>query len=150
MPGTVVVGIGNIIKRDDGVGVYVVRALEGRVPPGVDLVEGSVYCADMHGCIENRRKAIFIDGIDAGEEPGAVLRFTPEDMPAKTGGASMSVHDFGLYDLIRTARLMDRCPGEITIYAVQVKDVETGTELSPEVTAAVEKVCGLVIEELGV
>jgi hydrogenase maturation protease len=149
MPDCVIIGIGNLIKKDDGVGVHVVRGLAGRVPGDVELIEGGVYCADLHGFIEGCRKAIFIDGIDAGEEPGAVFRFTPDEVPAKAGRTSMSIHDFGLYDLIKTARLMDQCPEEITIFAVQVKDVDLGMEMTTEVAGAVEKVCRLVIEELG-
>lgn len=149
MPDCVIIGIGNLIKKDDGVGVHVVRGLAGRVPPGVELIEGSVYCADLHGSIEGCDRAIFIDGIDAGEEPGAVFRFTPDEVRGRGASASMSIHDFGLYDLIATARLMDQCPEEITIFAVQVKDVDLGMEMSPEVAVAVEKVCLLVLEELG-
>jgi hydrogenase maturation protease len=115
----------------------------------VELVEGSTYCADLFGFIEGRRKAIFIDGIDAGEQPGAVFRFSPDDVRSRKPAMSMSVHDFGLYDLISTARLMDQCPDEVTIFAVQVKSVEMGERLSEEVSAALPRVCELVLEELG-
>ncbi len=143
-----IIGIGNPIKSDDGVGVMAVRYLEGRVPERVELVEGSVYCADLFHIIEGCRKVIFIDGIDAGEEPGAVFRFTPEEVRPETAGVSISLHDFGIYELITAARLMDQCPDEITIFAVQVKSLEFGEELSPEVEEAVPTVCRLILDEL--
>lgn len=149
MPGCVVIGIGNPIKSDDGIGVRAVRYLEGKVPPEVELVEGSVYCADLFTFIENRSKVIFIDGIDAGEEPGSIFRFSPDEVRHRKPVVSMSVHDFGLYDLIATARLMDQCPEDITIIAVQVKDVDFGEELSEEVSAALPGVCELILAELG-
>ncbi len=148
MSGCVVIGIGNTIESDDGAGVQVIRHLQGRVPDGVELVEGSVYCADLFVFLEGRGRAIFIDAIDAGEEPGAVFRFTPEQVRDRKPGVSLSVHDFGLYELISSARLLGQCPEEITIFAIQVKDTDIGEELSPEVAAAVEKVSGLVLEEL--
>jgi len=75
MSDSVIIGIGNLIRSDDGIGVHVARRLQGMVPDDVEVVEGSVYCADLFGFLEGRSKAIFIDGIDAGEEPGAVFRF---------------------------------------------------------------------------
>lgn len=148
MADCVIIGIGNPIKSDDGVGVRAVRELRGKVPDGVELVEGSVYCADLLPFLEGCGRAIFIDGIDAGAEPGAVFRFTPDEVRQKQA-VPLSMHDFGLYELIASARLLGQCPGEITIVAVQVKDTETGEELSEEVAGALPAVCGLVLDILG-
>lgn len=148
MSDCVIIGIGNPIKRDDGIGIHVVRYLEGRLPADVELVEGSVYCADLLSFLEGRKKAIFIDGIDAGDKPGTVFRFSPEEIRQKPG-IPLSLHDFGVYELITSARLLDQCPEEITIIAVQVKDVGTGEELSEELRAAIPRVRQLILEELG-
>lgn len=147
MAETVIIGIGNTIKSDDGVGVEVVRMLDGRVGEDVELVEGSIYCADLFGFLEGVRRAIFVDGIDAGEEPGAVFRFTPDEIKAGTSNP-LSIHDFGLYELINTARLMGQCPDDITIFAVQVEDTAFGDTLTEKVMAAVPTVCDLVLEEI--
>lgn len=149
MSDCVVIGIGNTIRSDDGAGVEVVRRLRGKVPDGMELVEGSVYCADLFGFLDGRRRAIFIDGIDAGDEPGTVFRFTPEQARDRKEGHSLSVHDFGLYDLISSSRLLGRCPGDITIFAIQVGSTEVGEQLTPEVSSAVDRVCAMVLEELG-
>src|SRR5450756_3252715 len=74
MSDLLVIGIGNPIMSDDGIGVQAVRYLEGRLPDNVELMEGSVYCADLLPFPENRRKVVFIDGIDAGSEPGTLFR----------------------------------------------------------------------------
>lgn len=148
MSETVVIGIGNLIKSDDGVGVHAVRQLEGRVGEDVQLVEGSVYCADLFCFLEGKRKAVFIDAIDADEEPGAIFRFTPDEMKQKAS-FSLSVHDFGLYELIQTSDLMGQRPEEITIFAVQVENTEFGDELTERVAEALPRVCELVLEELG-
>jgi hydrogenase maturation protease len=134
MSDIVVIGIGNLIKSDDGVGVHVVRRLEGQVEETVELVEGSIYCADLFNFIEGKRKAIFIDAIDAGDEPGAIFRFSPEEVKQKTS-RPLSVHDFGRYE-------------EITILAVQVENTEFGDELTERVAAAVPRVCELVMDEI--
>jgi hydrogenase maturation protease len=148
MSGCVIIGIGNPIRSDDGVGVMAVRYLEGRLSGDVELIEGSVYCADLFGFLEGRSKVIFIDAIDAGEEPGAIFRFSPDQVRQRKTGISMSVHDFGPYELIATARLMGQCPGDITFITVQVKSVGWGEELSEEVRAAIPRIHELVLEEL--
>lgn len=148
MSDTVVIGIGNLIKSDDGVGVHTIRRLEGKVPDGVELVEGSIYCADLFCFLEGKTKAVFIDAIHAEEEPGAIFRFSPEDVKPRSS-VPLSIHDFGLYELIGTARLMGQCPEDIVIFAVQVEHTELGDQMTEKVAAAVPRVCELVLEELG-
>jgi len=147
MSDIVVIGIGNLIKSDDGVGVHAIRHLEGKVPEGVDLIEGSIYCADLFCFLEGRHKAIFIDAIDADDEPGAIFRFSPHEVKQKTK-TPLSIHDFGLYELIMTSKLMGECPEDITIFAVQVDNTEFGDRMTEGVAAAVPRVCELVLEEI--
>jgi hydrogenase maturation protease len=148
MQDIVVIGIGNTIKSDDGAGVRALEMLEPLVGDDVELVEGRVYCADMLPVLEGRRKAIFIDGIDSGEEPGAIFRFSPDEVKSEKK-ISLSIHDFGVYDLIMAARLLEQCPEELVMFCVQVKDTSVGQELSPEVEAALPRLCELVLEEVG-
>ncbi len=149
MPEYVVIGIGNLLASDDGVGIHAVRYLQGKLPHDVPLVEGGVYGLDLLPCLEGRDKAVFIDAIDAGEEPGAVFRFAPEDVRASQAAPTMSQHDLGLYELIAAARLLGQCPESIIVIAVQVKSLEVGMELSPEVREALPHVHRLVAEETG-
>jgi len=145
---TVVIGIGNTLMSDDGIGVYVVRALEGCVPDGVELVEGSVYCADLLPALEGRKNAIFIDGIDAGCEPGAVFKFNAEEIKERKPSIPLSLHDFGVYELLTAAELIDARPANVILICVQVKDTNVGLELSKELAHVVPRVCDLVLKEL--
>jgi hydrogenase maturation protease len=145
----IVIGIGNILLGDDGVGVHAVRYLEGKLPGDVPLIEGGVYGLDLLPCLEGRDKAIFIDAIDAGDEPGAVFRFSPWEVGKSQHAPAVSQHDLGLYELIAAAQLLDQCPQDIIVIAVQAKSLEVGMELSPEAEAALPHVHRLVLEELG-
>lgn len=142
------IGIGNPIMKDDGIGIQVIRHLKDKAPEGVDLVEGSVYSADLLPMLEGRSKAVFVDGIDAGEEPGSVFRFTPDQVRNRSG-APLSLHDYGLYDLINAAILLDQCPENITLIAIQVKEVDPGRTMSDELVEAVPRAAGLVLLEIG-
>lgn len=144
----VVIGIGNILRSDDGIGVHAVRYLQERLPEDVTLVEGGVYSPDLLTFLEDCRKVIFIDGIDARDEPGAIYRFSPREVKRDNSTPPLSLHDFGLYDLINAAELLDQCPEEVTIIAVQVKTLETGMELSRELREVLPEIHRLVMEEL--
>jgi len=135
---------------DDGIGVHAVRYLEGRLPDDVELIEGSVYCADLLPFLENRRKVVFIDGIDAGAEPGTLFRFSPDEVRNKKRKEPVSLHDFGVYELITAAKLLDQCPEDIILLVVQVKNVEIGEELSREVREAIPRIHRLLLDELGI
>ena len=135
---------------DDGIGVHAVRYLEGRLPDDVELIEGSVYCADLLPFLENRRKVVFIDGIDAGAEPGTLFRFSPDEVRNQKRNEPVSLHDFGVYELITAAKLLDQCPEDIILLVVQVKNVEIGEELSREVREAIPRIHRLLLDELGI
>ncbi len=130
-------------------GIHAVRLLRDRLHGEVELVEGGVMGLDLLPCLEGKDKAVFIDAVDAGAEPGAVFRFSPDEVPRMPAPPPVSLHDLGLYELIGAARLLGQCPREIIIIAVQVKDLSPGERLSPDVEAALPAVLRLVEEELG-
>ncbi|MDY6796572.1 MAG: HyaD/HybD family hydrogenase maturation endopeptidase [Actinomycetota bacterium] len=148
MSDCVVIGIGNLLMSDDGIGVHAVRYLRQRLTLDVELLEGGIYSPDLLYFLENRRKAVFIDGVDAGEEPGTIYRFSPHQVARGKTAPALSLHDYGLYDLLNAAILLDQCPEEVTIIAVQVKSLETGMELSGELRDRLPDIYRLVMEEL--
>jgi len=148
MPGCVVIGIGNLLHGDDGFGIHAVRLLRGKLPEEVELVEGGVLGLDLLPYLEGKKKAIFIDALDIGEDAGAVYRFSPDQVKQRPAGPPLSVHDLGLYELVNAAQLLGQCPRSIIFIAVQVKGVELGGELSEEVRAALPTVCRMVREEV--
>lgn len=144
----VVIGIGNLLQQDDGIGVHAVRYLAGKLPEDVELLEGSTYAADLLPALEGRRLVIIIDGFDAGEEPGGIFRLSPADIAGRRGADSISVHDFGVAELLASARLLEQSPGEVVILGVQVKGLETGAELSEELERALPSLHRLVLSEI--
>lgn len=144
------VGIGNILRGDDGVGVEVAARLAGLSPPAdVEVYEAGTVGAELAVVLENRELVVVVDAIDAGQPPGAVFRLAPEALqPAARSGLSM--HDLHLLHALEETRLLGTAPREVVILAVQVADVSLGIGLSPPVDAAVERVVALAAGELGV
>ena len=144
---TLVLGIGNILLRDEGVGVRVVEAMRGlTLPEDVECIDGGTSGADLVDEVADRAKVIVIDAVQAGGEPGAVFRLGAEDlMPG--AGREISLHEFGLCDTLATARHLGCAPREVVIFGVQPKEISAGLDLSPEVAASVPKVIDLVLAE---
>ena len=150
-----VLGVGNILLRDEGVGVHVVQAIEARVaagdlalPEGVEVCDGGTLGLDLLDLIEGRRKAIVVDALDADAVPGTVLRFTAEDL-ARREAVDLSLHQLGLFEMLAMARQLGRVPEEVIIFGIVPKDMSPGLELSAEVAAVVPEVIRRVLAEIG-
>lgn len=143
-----VLGIGNILLRDEGIGVRVVEQLrEYLLPDTIELVDGGTAGADLLDVISDRRKVIVIDAMDADVEPGSVLRLTPDDLAAGQS-AAVSLHEIGLLQTFAMARHLGSAPGEVVIIGIQPKEIIASDQLSPELTACVPTIAKQVIEEL--
>lgn len=145
---TLVLGLGNILLRDEGIGVRVAQALEGvPLPPDVEVVDGATAGFGLLGLLANRRKVIVIDAIMADEQPGTVLRLSPEDL-LPPPGQSLSLHDVGLLEALAAARQLGESPHEVVIFGVQPQVIECGLELSPALAGLVPRIIELVLAEL--
>jgi len=144
---TVIIGIGNLILRDEGLGVHVVRQLEDReLPPGVELIDGGTATMELLPVIHEAERIVVIDALRAGGEPGTIYRVSPEDLLCEPQ-SPLSLHQMGLLEVLGMARQLG-CHGKVAIIGVEPKEISWGMELSPEVEAAIPKVIDAVFEEL--
>ncbi len=141
-----ILGVGNPLRRDDGIGPEIIRLLsEKREPvnPGYDLVDGGT---DGLGLIEYFRmykKVILIDAVEMGLAPGTVKAFTPDEALFHINTDSLSTHGFGIPELIKLARELDVMP-RLTIVGIQPEDTQFGEGLSHSVQSAIEKTLGII------
>lgn len=147
---TVIIGVGNPVRTDDGVGLQVARRLRARLTgsSGVDVVELSAGGLRLMEAMAGYDRAVVIDAIESGGPAGAIYRLEADGLTGSRNAGS--THDGSLpvaLDLGRAAGM--RIPGEIGIWAVEAGDVETfGESLTPAVGAAVNEVVESVLEEL--
>jgi len=142
-----VLGIGNVLMGDEGVGVHVVRHLEKLgVPEGVELLDGGTGSFLLLEPMQRARTVILIDATLDNHPPGTVRRLTPRfstEYPR-----TLTAHDIGLKDLLDTFYLLQG-PSEVVLFAVSIAALqEVGMELSPEVAARVPEIGELVLREL--
>ncbi len=146
---TVVVGFGNLLMGDDGVGIHVVHELAAReLPPGVETVDGGVASLEILGSLLDAARIIIVDALAGGGEPGTVYRLTPDDIGTAAGAPGFSLHEFTLPQslalLARTATLPP-----IVIFGVEPAGMDLGLDMSPPVAAAARRVADLIAAELG-
>lgn len=147
-----VLGIGNALARDDGLGVHAIRALAaeratggGRaLAPGVDLLDGGTAGLSLLPAIAGARALVVIDAVNLGAPPGTVKALTRTDLGADP--LRLSVHQVGTADLLAAARLTARLPDQVVLIGVQPATVAAGTELSPAVAAALPQVLAAVYD----
>ena len=138
-PRCLVLGIGNLLLSDEGVGVHVLRALQHvKFPDHIDLLDGGTGGFHLLGCFHDYDCLLIVDATLDGREPGTVSVSQPRfasDFPRV-----LSSHDIGLRDLIETATLLGRLPRMFLITVSIDADQAMGTELSESVNAAMERV----------
>jgi hydrogenase maturation protease len=134
-PRLLVLGIGNLLMGDEGVGVHSIRALEKeRLPAGVEILDGGTGGFHLLSCLTEYPAVIVIDAAMDGGEPGTVGITKPQflsDYPR-----SLGAHDVGLRDLIESAALLGPLPA-VHLIAVSIADIRcVTTELTPSVQRA--------------
>ena len=135
-------GVGNILQSDDGVGVYVVEKMRAELRDhDVEIVDGGTAGLDLLYLIENRRTVVVVDAVDGGFVPGTVYRFTPDDIESRSLRL-YSLHQLGLLETLQMAHLAGTGPQRTIIVGVQPEVVEWGTRLSATVAGKLRGIIG--------
>ena len=136
-------GVGNLLLQDEGVGIHVVQAIAGAagtpggsLPPGTRVVDGGTLGLDLLPLLDDADSVVFVDAANLRQPPGTVEVLREDEVAAASGG-QLSVHQVGLADLLAAARLVGSLPEHVSLVAVQPSDIAPGLDLTPDVEAAV-------------
>lgn len=145
---TLVLGLGNSIMTDDGIGPRVIAELTASctVPEDVELLDGGTLGLDLLPRLEGVQRLILVDAVETGKGPGTVVRLAGDDVPIALE-TKLSPHQMGMKDLLAVARLMDCLPEQVVLIGMQPECLEMGTELSPVIEAGIPTVLEMVIKE---
>jgi hydrogenase maturation protease len=139
-----VLGMGNEVLKDEGIGVHVVRCLEKVSDLGpVRLVDGGTS-PDAIDLVQDVERLIIIDAARCGGEPGAVYRLSPEQVQSQKPS---SVHEMTVIDMLWSMEILGSVP-EVTIFGVEPKEIDWGLELSPELEEKLPKIVKVVEGEI--
>ena len=150
MSDVLVVGLGNPLMSDEGVGVRLARILSERTDgaAGVEVLElGTPGLALLH-VVRNRRKVVLVDCALMGEPPGAIRRFTPDEVRSAEPPGGLSLHRQDALATLELARRLGEAPDEVIIFGIQPARVEPGEGLSPALEARLEDYLDAIAAEL--
>jgi hydrogenase maturation protease len=144
-----VLGIGNVLLTDEGVGVRTLKELERRFsfPANVELLDGGTAGIELLRHIRNRDCLIIIDAMKSGQVPGTIVRVAGEDVPAAFR-TRISPHQLGLSDLLAAAMLTDELPKNLVLFGVEPESIDIGLDLTETVEANLGKLIEAVADEL--
>lgn len=144
-----VLGLGNIVCSDDGVGVAAVHRLrrEYDLPTGVRAIDGGTLGLSLLPLVDSADNVIIIDAIRADGEPGTPVRLEGDEVPPAVY-ERLSPHQIGVSDLLAGASLLNRYPKRVVLVGVVPATVELGLERTPEVEAQVPALVQRVVAEL--
>jgi hydrogenase maturation protease len=128
-PRIVVIGVGNLLQKDEGVGIHAVQALqEIKLPKDVELIDGGTS-PDLIAYTRATDKIIIIDCAKAGGKPGTFYRFKPEDLAAVKGSLT-SAHEMGVVENLNLMSLTGNKPEDVVIIGIEPAAIDWGMELS--------------------
>jgi hydrogenase maturation protease len=147
-PRIVVIGVGNLLLKDEGIGIHVVKALqEIGLPDDVKLIDGGTS-PDLIAYTRAGDKLIIIDAARASGEPGSVYRFGLDDL---AGGKQTltSAHEMGVAENLRIMTLTGTAPRETVIIGIEPWEIGWGTELSPALRKKLPEIVKIALREIG-
>lgn len=143
--GRLVVGVGNVLLKDEGIGCHVVHALREVDLSDVEIIDGGTSL-DVLQLSEDADKLIVVDAVKGGGMPGQIYRFHIEDMTLEQKPL-LSLHDMSLIDSVKLMQLWHNID-EAVIIGVEPKDIDWGLELSPELQEKIPRIIDAILAEL--
>lgn len=149
MPQALILGTGNLLLSDDGLGVHTIRRLQETVelPAEVQILDGGTLGLNLLPFLEGISYLLIVDAMQTGQPPGTLRRLAGDEVPAYLA-IKMSPHEIGVPDMLFAAKLRDLYPHEVVIWGVQPATTEVGLALSPPVAAQLDPLVEEILAEL--
>ena len=144
----IVLGLGNILLKDEGVGVWIAEEIAKRsLPENVEVIDGGTASLDIFISIKDVEKLIIIDALRGGEKPGTVYRLHPEDLPA-ISDSYMSVHQINILEELSIAQKTGNTPQETVIIGVEPEEIDWGLGVTANIKRMFPEIIDIVLKEV--
>lgn len=147
----VVLGIGNTIMSDEGVGVHAVEALRRAfiLPDFVEIIDGGTSSMELLDDLADLDLLLVVDAVNAGKPEGTLVRLADSQVPVFFR-SKLSPHQIGLSDVMASLEFVDQFPKHMVVIGVQAEKFDLGLEMSPLIAARVPDLVAMVVAELAV
>jgi len=144
---TLVLGLGNTLFKDDGLGVQAIERLEV-ASLSVEIKNGATLGLGLFETLKNADKAVVVDAVDMGQTPGTIARFTALEILDLPASQNFSLHEIGLLEVLKIGKSLNEDFRNVIIIGVQPKEIGPGEGLSEEVEKAVPQVLEMIKKEV--
>jgi hydrogenase maturation protease len=145
---TIIIGVGNPFRSDDGVGIAVLQLIRSKIPADFKVVEETGDGTELLEAWQGADRVILVDAVQSGAPPGTIHRIDARAEKLPSWFSRSSTHAFGIAEAIELARAMNELPASVIIYGIVGLDFSAGTDLSPEVGQVVSKAAQQVLREI--
>jgi len=143
-----ILGVGNTLMKDDGIGVYTAQELKkSRLPRGVKVLDAGTMGPGLIDLMREAAKVIFLDAVEMGKKPGTVARLTAEELRPAADDTSYSLHEIRLPQVLQLAFSLGISP-EVVIFGMQPKEIGLGNTLTPPLKKAIPNMVESVLREI--
>ncbi|MDH7517548.1 MAG: hydrogenase maturation protease [Candidatus Thermoplasmatota archaeon] len=135
MKKSAVIGIGNTMRKDDGIGIILIEKLleqKEKLPKNIEFIDGGIGGMNLLHLLVNFDFAMIVDAVNFGGQPGETRVFTLDEIKSKKIQAKTSTHESDFLKIIELSKQLNECPEEIIVFGVQPKDTSHGQNLSAE------------------
>lgn len=144
---TAILGVGNLLMKDEGIGVHVARVCARLpLPEGVEVIDGGTSVELAH-LVEGFDKMIVIDAASAGGKPGQIYHFTLEAIE-KDESPLLSSHEFGIARTLSASAFGEKPPRTVLVIGVEPKEIDWGLDLSKELEDKIPEIVKHVLREI--
>ncbi len=145
----VILGLGNILLSDEGIGVRAVEAMQERYifDPPVEIVDGGTMGLDLLPYFEREGKVLIIDAVDFKKPPGHVGVLENDQIPSVLR-SKLSSHHIGLNDLLAVAKLVDSSPSQVSLVGIQPKSLAVSLDMTEEIRVKLDELIVLAVRKL--
>ena len=149
-PRVLVLGIGNILLSDEGVGVHVINRFQEifDLPDSVEIIDGGTMGLDLMPYFEGKSHVFVVDAVSAdGEKPGTIQRFSGSDVMTMLG-ERISPHQIGLSDLLACTAVDTQLPDNIVLLGIVPESLDTSLDMTPTIQTRVDTLVRMLQAEL--
>jgi len=152
---TVIIGFGNILMGDEGIGVHIIHKLETEYKnykiENIEFIDGGTSCMDVFLSLENNiSKLIIIDAVIGDKNPGYIYKFYYSELEKiqSTGINKISLHELNIIDALKSVKEIIQLPKKIIFFGIQPKDIKPQIGLSEELKKKINNIIKSVMMEV--
>jgi hydrogenase maturation protease len=143
-----VLGIGNVLLADEGIGIHVIEELQKiPLPENVEIADGGTSGADLIDILAEREKVIIVDSVQTDDKAGTIRKFTLDNL-WNTSNNAVSLHNVGISETIRMTEILGCKPGEVIFLGIKPEIVSCGLKLSKNLSRKISKIIESILTEI--